>query len=310
MTIQKTRFIFLILPEVHLLDLAGPDQVISEAIDFGAGFEITYAGTEKHLQSSAGLGIGPLQHFSKIKYKAGDFIIIPGSRIKYIFSDAFQKNTILFKWLDAASQHQVNLVSICVGAFVLAASGVLNGKNCTTHFQLTQKLQASFPQLRVKENVLFVSEGNIHTSAGIASGIDLMLYLVERLAGSYFAHKVARELVIYNRRQGMAEQLTPHFNFRNHIHSGIHKVQDHIAACIHKKHSLSSLAEIACMSERNFTRIFKKETGLPVNTYIREIRISRIRELLNNPDLSKKQIAAEVGLSSERQLERLIKMSG
>lgn len=310
MTMQKTKFIFLVLPEVHLLDLAGPDQVISESIDFGANFEITYAGTEKNLQSSAGLGIGPLQHFSKIKYKAGDFIVIPGSRIKYIFSDAFKKNATLFKWLATAHQNQVNLVSICVGAFVLAESGVLNGLSCTTHFQLTEKLQTAFPQLHVKENVLFVSEGNIHTSAGIASGIDLMLYLVEKLAGGYFAHKVSRELVVYNRRPGIAEQLTPHFNYRNHIHSGIHKVQDHIAAHIHKKHSLSSLAEIARMSERNFTRIFRNETGLSVNAFIREIRIARIRELLNNPDFSKKQIAEQVGLNSERQLDRLIKMPG
>ncbi|MBL7703574.1 MAG: DJ-1/PfpI family protein [Ferruginibacter sp.] len=307
---QKTKFIFLILPQVHLLDLAGPDQVISEAIDFGADFEIEYAGIEESIQTSAGLGIGPVKHFSKIKYKTGDYIIIPGSRVKYIFSESFKKNTALFKWLATARQNNIDLVSICVGAFVLAEAGVLDGMNCTTHFQLTEKLQEKYPELKVKNNVLFVSEDKIHTSAGIASGIDLMLYLLEKLKGSFFAHKVARELVVYNRRAGMAEQLTAHFNYRNHIHSGIHKVQDHIASGINKKHSLAALAEIACMSERNFTRIFKNETGLPVNAYIREIRLEKIKELLNNPDISKKQIAAQVGLGSERQLERIINLIG
>jgi transcriptional regulator GlxA family with amidase domain len=307
---QKTKFIFIVLPEVHILDLAGADQVISEAIDFGANFEIEYAGIEKNMQTSAGLGIGPLQHFSKIKYKAGDYIIVPGARVKYILSNTFKKQHALFQWLAAAKQHHVNMVSICVGAFVLAEAGVLDDMNCTTHFQLTQQLQAKFPRLKVKENVLFVSEGNIHTSAGIASGIDLMLHLLEKLTGSYFAHKVARELVVYNRRSATAEQLTPFFNYRNHIHSGIHQVQDQIAEHIGKKHSLSALAETACMSERNLTRVFKNETGLSVNEYIRKIRLEKIRELLNNPDISKKQIAEQVGLKSERQLERLIKTAG
>lgn len=295
---------------MHLLDLAGPDQVISEAIDFGADFEIEYAGVEVSIQTSAGLGISPLQHFSKIHYKEGDYIIIPGSRISYIFSDDFQNNKALFKWIAAANKLRVNMISICVGAFVLAEANILNDINCTTHFQLTQQLQTKFPRLKVKENVLFVSEGNIHTSAGIASGIDLMLYLLEKLTGSYFTHKVARELVVYNRRTGTSEQLTPYFNYRNHIHSGIHKVQDYIVENIDKKHSLAGLAEIACMSQRNFTRVFKNETGLSANEYVKQIRIEKIRELLNNPGFSKKQIAELVGLASERQLERLIKLLG
>lgn len=305
---SKTRFIFLILPEVHLLDLAGPDQVISEAIDFGADFEIIYVGLHKTIETSAGLGINRLLPYTTIRFKVGDYLIIPGSRVKYILSKDFKENKAIFQWIKEAYQQNVQLVSICVGAFVLAEAGVLNGLACTTHFQLTQQLKKNYPLIDVKENVLFISENNIHTSAGIASGIDLMLYLLENLTDSYFAHKVARELIVYMRRDGTSDQINPHFNHRNHIHSGIHKVQDYIIDHINKKSSLLELAEIALMSERNFTRVFKKETGITVNEYISQIRLIKLKEYLNNPEYSTQQIAFKIGLNSERQVDRLKKV--
>jgi transcriptional regulator GlxA family with amidase domain len=305
-----TKFIFVILPEVHLLDLAGPDQVIGEAIDFGGPFEVEYAGIGTSLVTSAGLGINKLKHFSEIQYKAGDYIVVPGARVKYILTGEYARQSGLPQWLADAHQRGANLASICVGAFVLAEAGVLAGKKCTTHFQLTHTLQQKYPETSVQENVLYVSENRIHTSAGIASGIDMMLYLVEQLTSSHFAHKVARELVVYNRRHANDEQLTAYFNYRNHIHSGIHRTQDFIIDHIAEKLSVPHLAEIAHMSERNFTRLFKKETGLTVNEYINQIRIEKLRELLNNPSLSRMQLAQKIGLSSEKQVERLLKQIG
>lgn len=303
---MPVKFIFLIFPEVHLLDLAGPDQVISEAIDFGADFEIEYCGIEPDIHTSAGLGITGLKHFSEISFKEGDYIIVPGSRVKYILSPALKKNRAVFDWLHNAFRHKVNLVSICVGVFIFAEAGLLKGISCTTHFQLTRQLQENYPDIQVQENILFVSANRIHTSAGIASGIDLMLYLLEMQTDPFFAHKVARELVVYNRREAEAGQVNAVFQYRNHIHSGIHKVQDYIISHLSQKLQLDQLATVANMSERSFTRIFKKEIGITVNEYITGIRLEKIRELLKNPDLSKKQIANQVGLKSERQLDRLL----
>lgn len=303
---MPVKFIFLIFPEVHLLDLAGPDQVISEAIDFGADFEIEYCGIDPDIQTSAGLGITGLKHFSAISFREGDYIIVPGSRVKYILSQVFKTNRDVFNWLLAAHQQKVNLVSICVGVFVFAEAGLLKGRNCTTHFQLTRELQERYPDILVQENTLFVSGSGIHTSAGIASGVDLMLYLLEKQTDPFFAHKVARELVVYNRRDGIEGQINPVFQYRNHIHSGIHKVQDHIITHLSQKLQLNQLATVAHMSERSFTRIFKKEIGITVNEYITIIRVEKIKELLKNPELSKKQIANQVGLKSERQLDRLL----
>ncbi|HEY3403689.1 MAG TPA: DJ-1/PfpI family protein [Ohtaekwangia sp.] len=307
---MATRFIFLILPEVHLLDLAGPNQVISEAIDTGADFKIEYCGIEEEIATSAALGINRLVHFSKVKFKAGDYIIIPGARVKYLQSKQFRANHELLKWMKSAHQANVIFVSICVGSFVLADAGLLDDIECTTHFQHTQELQQKFPKARVRENILFTSENNIFTSAGIASGIDLMLHILEKLKGGNFAHNIARELVVYKRRDGLHEQKSIYFQYRDHLHAGIHRVQDYLVENLDAKHYLHTLADMANMSERNFSRLFKKETGVTVNEFITNIRLEHVRTLMNNPDLSRKQIAQQVGFRSEKQLTRLLKTIG
>lgn len=307
---MSARFIFLILPEVHLLDLAGPCQVISEAIDMGADFTIEYCGIDEISSTSSALGINRLKKFSDCSVMAGDFIVIPGSRVKYLQSKEFKSNTQLKEWLQAAYAKNAILVSICVGTFVLGEAGLLDHIDCTTHFQLTEKLQKQFPKTRVHENILFTSDKNIYTSAGIASGIDLMLHILEKLNGGYFAHQVARELVVYKRRDGIHSQHSIYFQYRDHIHSGIHQVQDYIIENIDRKHYLHELAEMANMSERNFSRLFKKETGVTVNEFITNIRREQIKQLINNPDLSRKQLAQKVGLESEKQLNRLLKTIG
>lgn len=303
---MATRFIFLLLPHIHLLDLAGSDQAIHEAIDYGADFEIEYCGIDKNITSTTGLPIGKIKHFSKVNIKKGDYLIIPGSDYKYLTSKSFLKEKVLFEWISSHYKKGANICSICIGAFVLAESGLLDGLSCTTHFKKTRELQELYPSLKVEENILFTDQDGIYTSAGIASGIDLTLHIIEKLQGSYFANKVARELVVYNRRKGNSAQESEMLKFRNHIHTGIHKVQDYIIENIHKKNNLTDLAEIANMSERNFTRIFKKETNITVNEFITAIRKEISTKLLENPDLSRTEIANKVGLESEKQLRRIL----
>jgi transcriptional regulator GlxA family with amidase domain len=303
---MKLKFVFLVLPQIHLMDLAGPDQAILEAIDFGADFEIEYCSLENNVVTTAGLPIANLKHFSQVKFNTGDFLIIPGSNASYLVSDAFKEQTDLLHWIIANYDSGIKIVSICAGAFVLAECGLLNNIPCTTHFKRTKQLQELYPQAKVIDNILFTQQDGIYTSAGIASGIDVTLHIIEELKGSHFAHLVARELVVYNRRNGNQKQESELLGFRNHIHSGIHKAQDWIIENINQKTNLNELAEIACMSERNFTRIFKKETDITVNDYITIIRKEKIKEFLKNPDLTKLEIATHVGLQSERQLSRLI----
>ena len=303
---MRTNFVFIILPQLHLLDLAGPDQAIHEAIEYGANFSIQYGCIENNIITTAGLPIGNITHYSKIKLKQGDYLIIPGSNATYLTSKKFKENKQFFSWIVANYNLGVNVCSICAGAFVLAESGLLNEIACTTHFKKTAVLQELYPLAKVQENMLFTEQNNIYTSAGIASGIDLILHIIEKLKGSHFAHLVARELVVYSRRNGSSAQLSDLLTFRTHIHAGIHRAQDHIIEHIHKKISLHALAQIANMSERNFSRIFKKETGITTNQFINKIRKEKIIELMKNPDWSRREVAQMVGLESEKQLTRIL----
>ncbi len=301
-----TKFIFLLLPQVHILDLAGADQAIHEAIDFGAEFEIVYCGIAQDVVSTSGLPFGAVKHFSEVNFKTGDFLMVAGCSYSYLISPDFLKQKDLFQWINEVYEKGVSVCSICLGAFVLAESGLLNGKNCTTHFKKTKALQEKYPKIKVIENILFTDQNGIYTSAGITSGIDLTLHIIEKLKGNRFAYLVARELVVFNRRSGNDSQESEFLKFRNHIHSGIHKVQDFIVENISKKNSLLDLAELAAMSERNFTRIFKKETGITVIEYINVVRKARAVELVRNPNFSKIEIANRVGLQSEKQLYRIL----
>lgn len=303
---MNTKIVFLILPQIHLMDLAGPDQVFHEAIEFGAKMKVEYCSFTDELASTSGLPMAAVQHFSEVNLKAGDYLIIPGADVSFVHSEAFQKQKDLLGWIRKLYAQKVMICSVCTGAFVLAYSGILNGKNCTTHWKRTAELQRCFPNLKVIENVLFYEQDNIYTSAGIASGIDLALHIVEKLEGEYFAHKVARELVIYKRRNGNQPQKSELLSYRNHIHAGVHKVQDWLHENLNHKSALPDLAEIASMSERNFTRIFKRETGITVNDYIRILRREKAAELLKNPDLSRTQIANMCGLQSKRHLSRIV----
>lgn len=303
---MKTKFVFLLLPEIHLMDLAGPDQAIHEAIDYGANFEIEYCCLIPEITTTSGLPIGNVKHYSKVEINQGDFLMIPGSNAAYLTSAEFKKQTQLLAWLTRLHQNGINVCSICSSAFALAECGLLDNIPCTTHFKKTKDLQQSYPKAKVIENILFTDHNGIYTSAGIASGIDLTLHIIEKLKGSHLAHLVARELVVYNRRSGNSAQDSELLQFRNHIHSGIHKVQDWILDNIHLKTNLEYLAEIANMSERNFTRIFKKETNVTVNDFITIIRKEKSRELLKNPNLSRVEVANRIGLQSDRQLSRIL----
>ncbi len=304
---KPTRIIFLILPQVHLLDLAGPDQVFHEASEYGADIEVEYCSIKGNIETSTYLPFGKIKHFSKIKIQRDDYIFIPGAKVEFLLSKKMAAEKELIKWINTAYDKGANICTICTGAFFLAMTGLLNGRKCTTHWKRIKELQQKHPSINIIDNILFTEDERIFTSAGVTAGIDLALYIVGKLKGDHFSYKVARELVVYVRRQGGESQQSVFMNFRNHIHSGIHKVQDYLQENVHRKKSLLQLADIACMSSRNFTRIFKKETGISVNEYITLIRKERIGELLKNPDITRSEIAKQCGLKSERQVIRLLK---
>jgi transcriptional regulator GlxA family with amidase domain len=306
MQMAGTRVIFLVLPHVHLLDLAGPDQVFHEAIDCGADITVEYCSVVSDPATSSRLRFGNLQSFEAVKVNAGDYLFVPGAEVDFLIGPSFPKFAALRKWMWHAYENGASICSVCTGAFLLARVGLLNGKPTTTHWKRTNQLKTLYPEIELIENQLFTESDQIFTSAGVTAGIDMALFILSKIRDDYFSFKVARELVVYMRRQGADVQQSVYLDFRNHIHSGIHLVQDYIQENIHKRNTLDRLASIANMSPRNITRVFKKETGITINDYVTLVRKERLLKLSANPDITRKQMAKMCGLESERQVIRLM----
>jgi AraC family transcriptional activator FtrA len=199
--------------------------------------------------------------------------------------------------LREAHRRGARLLSICSGSFVIAATGLLDGKRATTHWRYAQALQRAYPRIQVDPDVLYVDQGQIMTSAGSAAGLDLCLHLVRRDHGPEMANQVARRLVIAPHRSGGQAQFLqrpiekgPH----NTLSSVLEKVRRSLAEPL----SISMLAQMAAMSERTFMRRFRAGTGMSPGDWITLQRVDRARELLESTQLSIDQIAAHTGLGT------------
>jgi transcriptional regulator GlxA family with amidase domain len=303
MTLGKThRVLVLLLPEVHLQDLAGPVQVLYEASQLGGAYELAYCAGAPRIASAQGLVLSDLLPLPEPR--PGDLVLVPGTS-----SASLSRLSVPRAWLRAALEAGARLASICSGAFALAKAGLLDGRRCTTHWSLIDRLHAEHPSARVLDNRLFVEEGNVITSAGVASGIDMALALVEQDFGPLVAGRVAREMVVYLRRDGAHEQTSIYLDHRTHLHPGVHRVQDFIVAHPEKKPALDALARIAAMSPRNLARVFRRATGLTPKRFAAKVKVQVARDLLDDPQRSVSAIAASCGFDDARQLRRLWKQS-
>jgi transcriptional regulator GlxA family with amidase domain len=185
--------------------------------------------------------------------------------------------------------------------------GLLDGRQCTTHWTRLDDLQRRFPRARVLTNRLFVEDGQVTTSAGIASGIDMALALVERRHGPLVAAAAAREMVVYVRRDGSHRQQSVYLEYRTHLHAGIHRVQDWLIAHPDERATIEDLARLAALSPRHLTRVFRQATGVSIQEYRTRLRLERARALLRDPSLTVEAVAARCGFESARQLRRVWK---
>lgn len=199
--------------------------------------------------------------------------------------------------LRAASRDGATLLSLCSGAFVLGAAGLLDGRRCTTHWMHADELQERYPTAVVDPRVLFVEDGGVVTSAGTAAGIDACLHLVRKELGATVATRIARRMVVPPQRDGgqlqyvespipccSADSLSP--------------VLEWAVENIGEPHTVSTLASQAMMSERTFARRFAAETGTTPHKWLNQQRILAARTLLESSDLSVDQIATRVGFNS------------
>jgi AraC family transcriptional regulator, transcriptional activator FtrA len=228
---------------------------------------------------------------------AAGTIVIPG----WAGIDAPVPHAIL-EALRRAHARGARVLSICSGAFVLAATGLLDGKRATTHWRYAEALQRRFPKVRIDANVLYVDEGSILTSAGSAAGLDLCLHLVRRDYGSRIANQVARRLVIPPHREGGQAQFLERpveDRARGAEQRGsLSVLLDKIRKRPGERWRIADLARLAAMSERTFMRRFRAATGLSPSDWVTRARIDAARELLENTVLSIDQVAERCGLGT------------
>ncbi|MEL7369733.1 MAG: helix-turn-helix domain-containing protein [Myxococcota bacterium] len=298
---KPSRIIFLLVPQVHMLDFAGPLQAIFEAKQFGARYELHFAATTETIRTAQGIQLAGLTAPPRIE--AGDMVLVPGmdsAALDHI-------DAAPFAWLRNAHESGASVGSICTGAFVLAKAGLLDGRECTTHWKLTERLQDDFPEANVRRSRLFVQDERIITSAGVTSGIDMALALIESAHGPLIAARVAREMVVYIRRDGHWRQDSIFLSYRTHLNAGVHRVQDWLITHTDANPNLDHLAKIAQMSPRHLTRIFRESTGITLKTFATQLRLEVATRLLHDPRETVESVAVQCGYQDARQLRRIFK---
>ncbi len=290
------RVVVLLLPPVVGFDAAIAPLLFSHAVaaDGTPLYEVITCGlTEGPVAATTGFDLLP--HAGVDALATADTVVIPGTR----FAPA-RVDGVLTPALAAALasiRPGTRMVSICTGAFVLAAAGRLAGRRATTHWQHAADLRALHPDIEIDENVLFVDDGDILTSAGLAAGIDLCLHIIRCDHGAAVANAVARYCVVPPWREGgqaqfIDRQLPPA------DHASTASARAWAAEHLDEQLSVQQLARRAGMSPRTFNRRFREETGQSPGVWVRNLRVDKARELLEQRDLPVDEVARLSGLGS------------
>ncbi len=296
------KVVFLVAPGVHLLDLAGPAQAFGTAGELGEEpWEPMYVAETPVVVAHQGLPLHTATAWPRLG--SDDLIVVPGWKV------AAGADTSRFSaaTLERVADHHAaggTVMSVCAGAFALAEAGLLTGRRATTHHELQDVLARRYPGVRVVRDVLYVSAGRIHTSAGIASGTDLALHLIAGRLGTRVASRVARAMVVYARRNGDEPQQSILLQHRDHVDDLVHRAQDVIDDHYARPLPLGALARQLAVSERTLTRTFTRVVGMTPLRYQQSLRREHAERLIAS-GTPVEAAAREVGFEDARMLRRL-----
>ncbi|MBS0224398.1 MAG: GlxA family transcriptional regulator [Proteobacteria bacterium] len=291
-------------PSVQLLDVAGPLQVFASANDIVAeagaappyAFRVVARGGGS-VSTSAGLGLvtSPLPrlgtHLDTLMISGG-----PGV-------EAAAADERLVNWVRRRARTARRIGSVCTGAFLLAATGVLNGRRAATHWSVCAELARRFPKVRVESDPIFVRDGPVWTSAGVTAGIDLALALVEQDLGRTVALAVAHYLVVFLKRPGGQAQFSATLSLQA-AEDSFGVLHDWVGRNLAGDLSLPVLARQAGMSERSFSRHYAQAIGLTPARAVERLRVEAARRLLSESRLPIKRISQRCGFGSEETMRR------
>jgi len=299
---------FVIFPALQVLDLTGPFAVFhnaNRAMAQQRGAENPAYRTEiiavraGRVDSWQGLGVFADRGVADASQPIDTLIVVGGSG-----STAAAQDRALMAWLRATAPHVRRICSVCTGAFVLAAAGLLDGRRATTHWASCARLAADHPTVTVEPDAIYVRDGNVSSSAGVTAGMDLALALVEEDFGHACAMTAARWLVMFARRPGGQSQFSTHLAAQSAEHEPVRVLQEWILAHLGADVSVAALAARAAMSPRNFARVFTREAGVTPGDFVEAARIDAARRALEETRASIEQVAHRCGFGTAEHMRR------
>lgn len=294
-----------------IMDVAGPIEVFAKTNEFIcdnlANVEIIYqthvvsVTSELIVPTSSGLPIVCEEYLYSITYDI-DTLILGGKGSLEVAHPTLQR---VIDWVKLKAESIRRICSICVGVFLLTESGLLNGLRTTTHWRSYDKLAKKYPEIQVEKNSIYAKDSKMYSSAGISTGIDLTLALVEEDYGREVSVNVARVLVLYLKRPGNQSQFSNVLMQQKVDYAPIRNIQEWILEHLEGDLTVEHLAEISLMSPRNFSRVFLRETESTPAKYIEKMRLERARRRLEETKLSVEEISVECGIANTDGLRRL-----
>ncbi|WP_416482242.1 GlxA family transcriptional regulator [Streptomyces sp. CL12] len=294
--------VIVLFDQVDLLDVTGPPEVFHLArreTEEAAAYDVVLAAeTMDPVVTAAGVRVLPDVTFDALASRSIDTVIVPGAVEPG--DDGRLRPTVdpvVVRRVRELSARARRMTSVCVGAHILAAAGLLDGKRATTHWSTAQQLAADHPAVEVDTDPIFIRQGDVWTGAGISACLDLSLALIADDLGEAVALRVARQLVMYLKRpSGQSQFSVPleQASTTRRIEDLRHYILRHIAEPL----TVTQLAEHAHISDRQLTRIFKNELGTTPHAYIESVRVERARQQLESTDATLERVAAACGFGT------------
>lgn len=293
----------LLFPDVLLLDVAGPIEVFSVANRYLAPedhYHVCTISTAEHtVRASNGVRMLADYVLSDAP-NAFDLLLIPGGPGAYN-----DKHEAMQPWLREATKASRRYGSICTGAFILGEVGLLDGCHVTTHWNYIERLTQRFPAAKVDSDQIYIQDGKLLTSGGVTAGMDMALAILAEDCGKKVAVAVAKVLLVTMKRQGGQSQFSPLLAEVANEDSPIVRAQQYVLKQLNEEFSVESLAAIAGMSARNFSRVFLRDIGMTPMAFVHSARLDHARSLLETSLLPLKTVAYRSGFRNERCMRTL-----
>ncbi len=292
-----TVFVF---PGVRLLDVTGPIEVFTTANEFGGRYRVQIASEDgTDVITSAGTRLGADLSVDDVQEPC-DVLVMPGGPEW----ETLIKDDALLDVVRQLNEKSRCTASVCTGAFLLAAAGLLNGRRATTHWRQAGELASRFPSVQVAPDAIFVRDGKMMTSAGVSAGIDLSLALVEEHYGAEVARSVAKDMVVFMQRPGSQSQFSVRTRAPHTHQQMLRRVLDAVAENPGANHTLTAMARRAGISVRHVTRLFYEEVGTTPARYVEQVRLEAAQALLETGDDPMPVVARRTGFGSPESLRR------